>query len=207
VRETIGDVQSYKNFFNKLAGMRYMDDLKQIQEKVTALLLRKPIVLLAIDGYGGSGKSTLARKIQNEFSGSVIITLDDFVTSTVSGPDRRRVLSQVLLPLSGSKSAQYQRFDWHQEILTDWITVKPEGLIIIEGVSVLKDDFHSYYDFRVWIDCPPELASKRGMERDRNIYKVNNDQKWEEIWIKADQEYAKTEPWKHADLIIKAFGL
>ena len=127
--------------------------------------------------------------------------------STRSAPDRNRFLSQVLLPLSCGNESHYQRFDWNEEILTEWIAVRPESLIIIEGVSVLGNDFHSFYDLRIWIDCPIELASKRGMERDRNIYKVNNDQKWQEIWIKGDQEYAKTEPWKRADLTIKALGV
>ncbi len=184
-----------------------MDQLRHIQEKITGLLSQKQTIIIAIDGYGGSGKSTLARKIQNEFTGSVIITIDDFVTSVENPPDRKRFLSQVLLPLTENKAAHFQRFDWDEEVLADWKYVNPEGLIIIEGVSVLGADFNSFYNFRIWIDCPLELASKRGMERDRNIYKVNNDQKRIEIWIKGDQEYAKTEPWKRADIVIKASGI
>ena len=184
-----------------------MDARDQIGETIGKLITKKQPPLLAIDGYGGSGKTTLAKEIQSDFPGSSIITLDDFVTSTESPADRRRFLSQVLKPLSEGKGSHYQRFDWHEEALTDWISVKSEGLIIIEGVTVLGDDFNSYYNFRIWIDCPIELASKRGMERDRNTYKVNNDQKWKEIWIKGDLDYAKTEPWKRADLVIKARGV
>jgi uridine kinase len=93
------------------------------------------------------------------------------------------------------------------QALAEWREINADGLIIIEGVSALGEDFNLYYDFRIWIDCPLEFASKRGMDRDRNVYKVDHDQMWKEIWIKEDQEYAKTEPWKRADLIIKARGM
>jgi len=69
----------------------------------------------------------------------------------VSCADRKRFLAQTLIPLSEGKGSHYQRFDWLEEALADWIFVKPEGLIIIEGVSVLGDDFNSYYNFGFYI--------------------------------------------------------
>jgi|ERR1700733_1932401 len=183
-----------------------MEDLKQIRAKVIELLSKKQPALLAIGGYGGSGKSTLANEIQREFPGAVIITLDDFAISG-GGSDRKRIISQVLVPLSEGKTSNYQRFDWPKQALAEWREVKPSGLIIIEGVSVLGDDFNSYYDFRIWIDCPLELASKRGMERDRKLYGNKHDQMWEEVWMNEDLECGKTEPWKRADLIINACGM
>ncbi len=173
----------------------------QIVTILRELLMQKQPVLLAIGGYGGSGKTTLARAIQSEFPGSEIVTLDDFAIPG-GGSDRKRIVSQVLDPLSNGIPAHYQRFDWEQQSLTEWRKVKPEGLIIIEGVSVLGDDFNPFFDFRIWIDCPHELASKRGMERDKNVYKVDHDRMWNEIWIPEEIEYGKTEPWKRADLII-----
>jgi uridine kinase len=166
--------------------------------KVRELLAHKQQVLLAIDGYGGSGKTTLARAIQSEFSGSAIITLDDFATDTTSGADRKRFISQVLVPLSEGNAAYYQRFYWREKTHADWITVKPKGLIIIEGVSVLGEDFLSYYDLLVWIDCSFELASQRMKERDKNIHNPT----YFNVWENEDQEYGKTQPWKRADIII-----
>ena len=176
-----------------------MDELETTQSKVTELLAQKQPVLLAIDGFGGSGKTTLAQAIQSDFPGSAIITLDDFATDTQSGADRKRFLSQVLLPLSECKEARYQRFNWRAKALADWITVKPKGLIIIEGVSVLGEDFNSYYDFRIWIDCPLELALQSMKERDKNMRNPT----YFNVWIKEDQDYGRTEPWTRADQIIK----
>jgi uridine kinase len=176
-----------------------MNDLETIREKVTGLLSQKQPVLLAIDGYGGSGKTTLARAVQSEFPGSTIITLDDFATDTTSGADRKRFLSQVLAPLSDTNAAHYQRFNWREKALADWITVEPNGLIVIEGVSVLGEDFNSYYDVRVWIDCSLELASQRMKERDKNMH----NSKYFNVWKKEDSDYEKTEPWKRADFMVK----
>ena len=175
----------------------------QIVTKIRELLSQKQLVLLAIDGYGGSGKTTLARAIQLNFPGSAIITLDDFATDTTSGADRNRFISHVLMPLSEGKDARYQRFNWREKILADWITVEPKGLIIIEGVSVLGEDFNSYYDLRVWIDCPFDIASQRMKERDKNMHNPT----YFNVWEKEDAEYGKTEPWKRADLIVDARGL
>jgi uridine kinase len=174
----------------------------QIATIVRELLAKKQPVLLAIDGYGGSGKTTLARAIQSEFPGSAIITLDDFATDTTSGADRKRFLSQVLMPLSAGKAAHYQKFNWREKALGDWITVEPNGLIITEGVSVLGEDFIFYYDLRIWIDCPFELALQRMKERDKNMHNP----KYFNVWEKEDRNYGKTEPWKRADIIVNRMG-
>lgn len=179
-----------------------MDELGTIREKVTELLTQKQPVLLAIDGYGGSGKTTLARTMQSEFPNSAIITLDDFATDPDSGADRKRFLSHVLMPISERKPAHYQLFDWPSKTLAEWRTVKADALVIIEGVSVLGEDFNSYYDVRIWIDCPFELASQRMKERDKNMHNPN----YFNVWEKEDRDYEKTEPWKRADLLIKVRG-
>ena len=175
-----------------------MNDKEIIRAKVTELFFKKHLVLLAIDGYGGSGKTTLARAIQSEFPSAAIITLDDFATDNVSGADRKRFLSQVLVPISEGNFAQYQRFNWREKTLADWITVEPKGMIIIEGISVLAEDFNSFYDLRVWIDCPFEVASERMRERDKNMHNPT----YFNVWEKEDREYGKTDPWKRADLIV-----
>jgi uridine kinase len=183
-----------------------VDDLTQIRDTISDLLSKKQPVLVAIDGYGGSGKTTLAQAIQSAFRDSATITLDDFATDTESGADRNRFLSQVLLPLSNGTAAKYQPFDWRIKALADWRVVQPEGLIIIEGVSVVWDDFHPFYDFRVWIDCPFELALQRVRERSQKTGIHKSSPKWFNVWEKEDREYGKTEPWKRADLVIRVPG-
>jgi uridine kinase len=173
----------------------------QIVDKIATLLTAQPRVLVAIDGYGGSGKTTLAKNIQSLFAGSTIVSLDDFATDTMSGADRTRFLSHVLIPLSNAQPARYQRFDWRTKSLAEWRSVEPNGLIIFEGVSILGTDFYAYYDLRIWIDCTFELASARMRKRDKGLHNTT----YFNVWEKEDRDYGKTEPWTRADVIIKPF--
>ncbi len=179
------------------------EDFDRVKEKIAELLSTKEPVLLAVDGFGGAGKSTFATEVQKHFPGAVIIPFDDFFTSLEAVYDRKKFLEQVLLPLHAGTQAKYQKFDWPKGEMGDWVTVEPKGLIIFEGVSMLGEDFNPYYDIRVWLDVAHEVASKRGMDRDKNVYKVDHDEKWEKIWIPGEKEYAKSEPWKRADFLIK----
>jgi uridine kinase len=157
---------------------------------------------VAIDGYGGAGKTTLARAIQSEFLGSQIITLDDFETDTTSGADRKRFVADVLEPLVVKSFAKYQPFSWKNKMIMDWIEVKPHGVILLEGVSVLGQDFYSYYDLRIWINCPFELAQERMQGRERKAEHVSTLSHWFNVWEKEDKDYGLTEPWKRADIIV-----
>ncbi len=179
------------------------EDFEKVKEKLSNLLAQRQPILLAIDGYGGAGKSTFATHLQKEFPGSVIITLDDFATSNAGGADRKRFIEQVLAPLHIGKETKYQKYNWQSQSLGEWVEVEPKGLIILEGVSTLGEDFNQYYDSRVWLDVPHEVASKRGMDRDKTVYQVDHDEKWKKIWIPQEKEYAKQEPWKRADFILK----
>ena len=175
----------------------------ELRERIRELLKEKPLLLVAIDGFGGSGKSTLAAALQNSFEGSQVVHMDDFAQSRNGDTDRQRLLQQVLEPLRAGKSARYQKFDWQNERLGDWVELKAGGPVFVEGTSLLADDLYPYYDFNVWIDVPHEEASKRGMDRDKNVYKVDHDEKWRTIWIPGEKEYAKLEPWKRADFLFK----
>lgn len=171
-------------------------------DRIRNLLETKDVVLVSIDGFGGAGKTTLANQIQQEFAGSRIITLDDFATDTTSGADRKRFLHHVLSPLSQNQPARYQRFSWKHRALTDWIEVPARGLVIIEGVSANGVDFHRYYDLRIWIDCSVELAQERMRERERRAGREFSRDNWFNVWEKEDEDYARTEPWKRADIIL-----
>jgi uridine kinase len=173
-----------------------------VTTEVARLLAVKPSVLVAIDGYGGAGKTTLANRLQSEFSGSSI-TLDDFAQDVGSGADRSRFLSEVLIPLSKGQPACYRKFDWKARTLADAVTIDPIGLILIEGVSVNAEDFTHYYDLRIWIDCTLEEASRRMRERDKQLHHPT----YFKVWEKEDADYARTEPWSRADIVIRAeFG-
>lgn len=164
-------------------------------------------VLIAIDGYGGSGKSTFAAKLRTALSIAFVFNIDDFIvkekitdsSSDKSVFDRRRLEQQVLLPASRGEQIRYQRLIWKSNSLSEPITVPDADYLIVEGISSYHPDIAGYYDHKIWIDTPIEVARERGRARDAGN---ENAQHWDR-WAENDLLYQKHfHPERAADSIV-----
>jgi uridine kinase len=171
----------------------------------------KPLILIGIDGFGGSGKSTLAKKLQLALGDAQVIGIDDFIIKDrlleVSAEevlfDRSRLESQVLKPLSEGNTAHYQKLNWVQNTLEEPIELKSSQYVIVEGISVLHPDIAGYYDYKIWVDAPVDVAKQRGRQRDAGN---ENEAHWD-IWSANDVAYqAKYHPELKADFTVKNIG-
>jgi uridine kinase len=52
--------------------------------------------------------------------------------------DHQRVTRQLLRPLETGQPASFQRYDWENNALADWVTVEPQGIVLVEGVYLLR---------------------------------------------------------------------
>ncbi|MDP2671935.1 MAG: uridine kinase [Candidatus Daviesbacteria bacterium] len=180
-----------------------MNNLEEILGKIKQLHVTKKTILIAIDGFGGSGKTTLANKIKDSFSDATIVQLDDFYSHELNRTDRARILEQVIKPLREERSARYQIYDWKNKKLTEWRDVKPGGIVIVEGVSMLHDDFNDYWDLRIWVNYLQDEGIKRGIERDKKEYGIDSTHEWVNIWMPQETEYVEMQkPQQKADYII-----
>ncbi len=125
-----------------------------------------PTKIVAIDGAGGAGKSTLAGKLSSELDNCPIVHTDDFATWDVPLLWYPRMIEQVLEPLKQNRTARYQKFDWNVKQLGEWLEVSAGGIVILEGVSSARKEFRPYLSFSIFVQTPPELRMKRGLERD-----------------------------------------
>lgn len=161
---------------------------------------------IAVDGHGGSGKSTLADVLARQLNAEIIHT-DDF-----AGWDNPEnwwpfVVERIFEPIrDGAVSLSYPRSKW-------WENHNPEPIIdqlvtnimILEGVSSLRNEFRPYLSYGIFVDTPKEVCLQRGFERDKgqdgkSDYEIRRMwQKWyekEEVYINRDN------PKEFANLVL-----
>lgn len=182
--------------------------LKWAEEKCT----EQSLLIIGIDGCGGAGKSTLANKIKSNFSTVTIVHMDDFYlpstkivnenpTNKSIGADFdwKRLLQEVLDPISNGVEGCYKRYDWETDSLVESHIVPANGIVIIEGVYATRQELAGMYDLKIWVNCPRETRIKRGIARDGEAAR----DMWENNWMIAEDMYVEShKPHEFADVII-----
>lgn len=167
---------------------------------------RKP-VLIGIEGYGGSGKTTLAHKLCDDLGSAWVVNIDDFIVKEKlteplwdkGGFDRDRLEHEVLLPASNGEPVQYKELIWETNTLSTPKIVPSVDYLIVEGISCYHPNIEHYYDYKIWVDTPIEVAKTRGKSRDKGN---DNADKWD-MWAQNDLDYqAIYHPEQRADYII-----
>lgn len=164
-----------------------------------------PVKFIAIDGHGGSGKSTLAKLLAEKFDAEIIHT-DDFAGWENPLNWWPLVIERVFEPIkNGAQNLSYPRSKW-------WETHNPEPVIdqpvtrimILEGVSALREEFRPYISYGIFVDTPLEVCIQRGFERDRGQDGKSDEEiksMWQK-WYESEEEYiARDKPKSYADLI------
>ena len=179
---------------------------------VLALLRRRADWLVAIDGLPVSGKSTLAERLENEL-GAVTIYLDDFVRPEAEW--RRLAKPGFPFPylrydefvaavtmLAHGEAARYRRYDWETGRLAAWREVRPEGLVVVEGVSALHPNLVPLYRMRFWVESDGATTLEASLARGVG----NWEREWRELFMPSVALYLATDPWQRADYIVAGRG-
>jgi uridine kinase len=169
----------------------------------------KGSVIVAISGFGGAGKSTLTVALAEGVEHAEVVSTDDFSLGQQrercpdwASIDRHRLVREVLHPARSGTPISYQPYDWPKDCLGESRTVPPSPLLLVEGIGLIHPATLSFFDLTVWIDCQLEIASERGRRRDLEIYEVDHDALWRDIWTPNDRDYfALFRPDKLADVI------
>ncbi|MBN9653371.1 AAA family ATPase [Halobacillus sp. GSS1] len=172
---------------------------------------KQSTLLIGIDGCGGSGKSTFAKEFKEKCSNVTVVHMDDFYLPSSqlmkADPkqkpigadfDWKRILNQVLEPISQNQEGYYQSYDWEADELAGWQTVPVGGTVIIEGVYSIRNELANKYDITIWVDCPRETRLSRGLERDGEEAR----DMWENNWMISEDLYMEEQkPFERADFI------
>jgi uridine kinase len=186
-------------------------NIEQLVKSLDTLPQKQSTLLLGIDGCGGSGKSTIANQLKEALPNATVVHMDDFYLPSAqiiqedarnkpigADFDWKRVLNQVLEPLSHNETGHYQRYDWETDCLAEWHTIPVGGIVIVEGVYAIREELSMYYDLTIWVDTPREVRLSRGIERDGETAR----DMWENNWMVAEDVYVeKQKPLARADFV------
>jgi uridine kinase len=157
----------------------------------------EPITVLGIGGCGGAGKTTLARRLAERVEGAQVVATDEFWTG--SSFDLGHLRAAVLDRLLAGSVAEFDSWNWATKTLHPGRRVRPEGLVIVEGVCALHQMFRADLAVRVWVDAPPAVRLERGVARDGEASRVT----WETVWMPNEMAYIeRDDPVSCAHLVV-----
>jgi len=155
-------------------------DLHQLVAYFNNISKNQDRFIIAIYGPGGSGKSFFLEKLSSVLKNYDIVHFDDFYLPKYdpeivgSNFDWRRLIDQVLSPFVKHISCKYLFFDWNVNKLDGWKEIDAKRYLIIDGVTSGRLELRKYLNFIIFIETPPEIRLRRGIERDgenfRNIW-------------------------------------
>lgn len=156
------------------------------------------LYLVGIGGRGGSGKTALARR----FVGAQTVGTDEFWNG--SDFELTRLRAEVIDPLLRGREARFHGFDWAAQRPHDDVRlVRPEGVVVVEGVCALHRMLRDAYDLRIWVEAPREVRLARGVARDGEGARRT----WEEVWMPSEDRYVmRDDPVSAAHLVVDGSG-
>jgi uridine kinase len=114
--------------------------------------------------------------------------------------DHDRLEDQLLRPLRSGSRASFQRYDWSANALAHWVEVAPDGLVVVEGVYLLRPGLRRYWDLAIYVDAARDLRQRRMHARGQN------DAGWINRWAAAEDYYETVvRPWVFADVIVPGY--
>ena len=139
-------------------------EVRQLQPRAGAT------TVVVIDGPSGSGKSTFATRLA-EATGAGLLRLEDMYPGW-DGLDEgaRRLVDDVLEPLSRGEQATIRRWDWLEMRELDREPLVTEPLLVIEGVGAGSRAAAPFISLLIWLEAETEERYARAIARDGELY-------------------------------------
>ncbi|MFW6774790.1 uridine kinase family protein [Nocardioides sp. CPCC 205120] len=169
--------------------------------------------LLCLDGPAGSGKTTAAGALaaalaaDPRLGGDVtVLHMDDHYEGwdgLEAAP--ARLARDVVGPLAAGGVGTYHRYDWYAGAFAETHRLGPVGagdVVVLEGVGAGAAVLAPYRSLLVWVEAPPALRLRRGLERDG----AEVEEHWHG-WGRAEQAHFTAQGTREAaDLRLDALG-
>jgi uridine kinase len=182
-------------------------------DALTVLRHRSDARLVAVDGLPVSGKSALVERLETEL-GAICIYIDDFVrpeaewrgVATPAFPFpyfRYDEFLGAVMAIASGEIARYWRYDWQAgRVSDDWREVRPEGVVVVDGVSALHPDLAPLYDLRLWVDSDAASTLEAALLRGVGDW----EHEWRHLFMPSVAIYLATNPQNRADQVVAGRG-
>ena len=189
----------------------YQSGLEFTLNRILSLQESGKLPIVLIDGRAASGKSQFAKDLAEAFfqvdrQAARTIHMDDLYPGW-NGLAEGSVylLTNILLPLANSRSANWQVWNWRknhrgaEEPGNGRREFSGGTLLIVEGCGSISRLSYEHSDFQVWIDADDKERKERFSLRDQGKF-----DEYFGIWSAQEDEYYEKEKSKQlAQLIVQ----
>jgi uridine kinase len=191
--------------------LSYRDGVGFTLDRILSLQESGQLPIVVVDGRAAAGKSQFAKDLaeayfQSERQAARTIHMDDLYPGW-NGLAEGSVylLTNILLPLANSRSADWQVWNWRknnrgaEEPGNGRREFSGGTLLMVEGCGSISRLSAEHSDFQIWIDADEQERRRRFSERDGGKF-----DEYFGIWSAQEEEYYERERSRQlAQLIVK----
>jgi uridine kinase len=171
-----------------------VETFSDLAEKIRTLEIP---TILAIDGRGASGKTTFAARLARELNAPVVHS-DDVAWHHSFFDWWPLMLEQIIVPFKAGRAIDWKPEAWTAQGREGSIQVPQSSILILEGVSVNRQELSKHIDLPIWVETNIQIAETRGLERDGS----DGRDFWFE-WQAHERPFLEADkPWDRAKLIV-----
>ncbi|MFD1739606.1 kinase [Bacillus salitolerans] len=177
-------------------------------------------IILGIDGLSRSGKTTFVKKAQEYLQEKQVpvclFHIDDYIVERKKRYNTQHeewyeyyqlqwdiewLKENFFMELKKSKELHLLTYDDHSDTQSVRTIPLPETcLLMIEGVFLQREEWRSFYDYMIYLDCPRDKRFQR-----ESASTKQNLEKFENRYWKAEEYYVETvSPMEQADYVIQS---
>ena len=211
----------YRCFSTMKCEVSLMDAIEKVLMQIMSAVRQNKRITLGIDGLSRSGKTTLVKRIASMLSEkeieSTVVHLDNHIVGRAkrynTGQEEWREYYYLQWDVESLKKSLFADLIHSNEIElpfydneTDhhiYKKVTAKKVFIVEGIFLQREEWKSYLDYTVFIDCPRDIRfARESSQTQQNIEKFRN-----RYWKAEDFYIEKIRPAEKADIVIPYYQL